>query len=257
MEVLEKKKEEVLIIGNKPCRNFPMGKIIDSFTNNTRCNFIIPGRNNDGYTFDKLAMCNHEYNNFVKSNHSLEKIFSIYTPRYDEGYIKEILPIFRDYISKYNEIYFAQWNVSKHNSFLESIKCPYSIIGLPRTGFTVMMDNILKRHSVFLVNFSLPHTEHKEFGFVEDRSMSIQASKREVEIERSTVRKFEESGGGWSSIIHHTKNEVEIIKWLHEKEIIDASLCLIADKPQLNYILGDMKVSNYINERVESCIMNP
>ena len=243
---------DILIIGNKPCRNFPMGKIVDSFKNNVRCNFIIPGRNNDGHTFDKLAMCNHEYNTFVKSNYELEKILSIYTPRYNEGYIRETLPVFRDYISKYNEIYFAQWNVSKHNSFLESVKCPYSIIGLPRTGFTVMMDNILKGHSVFLVNFSLPHTEHKEFGFVEDMIINDQASRLEVEIERSRVRKFEESGGGWDGTTHHTKHEVEIIKWLHERGIIDASLCLITDTPELSYNLGDMKFSNYMKQRIES-----
>ena len=229
-----------------------MGKIIDSFKNNTRCNLVVPGRNNDGHIFDKLAMCNHEYKYFASRDLDWKKILSIYTPRYDEEYIRETLPVFRDNMSKYNEIYFAPWDVSKHNSFLESVKCPYSIIGLPRTGFTVMMANILKGHSVFLVNFSLPHTEHKEFGFVEDRVMSVQASKREVEIERSTVRKFEESEGGWSSTIHHTKNEVEIIKWLHEKEIIDASLCLIADTPELSYNLGGMKLSNYMKQRIES-----
>jgi hypothetical protein len=229
-----------------------MGKIIDRFKNNIRCNFIIPGGNNDGHICDKLAMCNHEYENFVTNNYDIEKILSIYTPRYDEGYVRETFPVFRDHMSKYNEIYFAQWNVSKHNSFLKSVKCPYSIIGLPRTGFTVMMDNILKRNSVFLVNFSLPHTEHEEFGFVEDRSMSTQASSREVEIERSTVRKFEESGGHWSRYRHHTKNEVKIIKWLHERGIIDASLCLIADIPELSYDLGGMKFSNYMKQRIES-----
>ena len=243
--------KDVLIIGNKPCRNFPMGKIIDTFENNIRCNFVTPGYNNDGHLFDKLAMCNHEYHNYVKKDYDLEKILDIYTPKCDEKYIRETFSIFKENIPKYNEIYFAQWDVSKHNSFLRSVGCPHSIIGLPRTGFTVMMDCLIKKHSVFIVNFSLPHTEHEQFGFIEDRTISKQANILEVKKERDAVKKFEESGAGWSNVVHHTKNEVQIIKWLHDVEIIDASLCLIADTPNLNYDLGEMNLSNYMKQKIE------
>ena len=248
--------KEVIIIGNKPLNNFPMGKIIDSFENNVRCNFIIPGRNNDGHTFDKLAMCSHEYHYFKENDADLEEILNVYTPRYNEENIRETLPAFKENISKYSEIFHATDNTSESSSFLRSVKCPHSIMGLPRTGFRVIMDNIIKGYSVFLVNFSLPHTEHPEFGFVEDKNMNTEASKSEVEDERSRVRKFEE-GGVWHPSVHHTKNEVQIIKWLHEEEIIDASLCLIADTPELSYNLGGLKFSNYMKQRVELYTTDP
>lgn len=226
-----------------------MGKIIDSFENNIRCNFVIPGINNDGSVFDELTMCNHEYHNFIVNDYDLEKILSIYTPRYDENYIKEIFSTFKENKTKYKKIYFTQWDVTKHNHFLISVGCPYPIVGTPRTGFTIMMESIINGYSVFLVNFSLPHTEHKDFGFVEDRSMNKEASRQEVEVERNLIKEFEESGG-WNGL-HNTKNEVRIIKWLHEKGIIDASLCLIEDTPKLNYNLGDMKISDYMKKKIE------
>ena len=225
-----------------------MGKIVDSFKNNIRFNIIIPGQNNDGSIFDKLAMNNHEYMHFVKHHNNLKKIFSLYTPRYDEEYLRKTFPVFREKLSNYNEVYFAKSDASKQSAYLKSVKCPYSVVGLPRTGFTVMINTLLEGHSVFLVNFSLPHTEHKEYGFIEDRSMNVHYSKSDVD--RGI------SAGNGQQGCHYTLNEVKIIKWLHDREIIDASLCLISDTPKLSYNLGDMKFSSYMNQRVSSCIMS-
>jgi hypothetical protein len=243
-------KKEMLIIGNKPCRVFPMGKVIDTFKNNIRCNFVIPGYNNDGSVMDNLAMCNHEYTNLVSHDNDLKRILSIYGSRYDNDYIEYTYPLFRENISKYNKVYYAEWNVGKCNDFLESVKCPIPVIGQPRTGFTVMMESILKGYSVFLVNFSMPHTEHKLYGFTEHRCIKSESTKQEVKIERGyaqNVTTTEES----NPARHYTKNEVTIIEWLHKNEIIDASLCLVSDKSELSYNLGDLNISSYINEKLK------
>ncbi len=229
---------DILIIGNRPNRNFIcMNKIIDSFKNNVRIGFGEVGTNNDGSILDELELCSHEYHNFVKNDYDLERILSIYDGNYDKQRTTEIFPKFKQNLSIFNKVYHQPWDVGGNNSYLKSVGCPYSVIGLPRSGFSVMMDKILEGKRIFLVNFSLPQHYDEDVGFIGTHGpKDPEASKREVLL-----------GNG----CHDTANEVKIVRWLHDNEIIDASLCLINDDVELSYNLDGMKVSPYIKKKIE------
>lgn len=245
-------KNETLIIGNKPNRNFTrMNDIVDSFKNNIRIGFGVAGDNNDGSILDELELCNHEYDNFIKNDYDLEKILSIYGNRYDKQYLTENYLKFKQALPKFNKVYHQPWDVDGNNSYLKSVGCPYSVIGLPRSGFSIMMDKILEGKRVFLVNFSLPQHYDEDFGFTEDRLMEKKALKREQRAYKANVKSFENNEKDWTWWQHHTANEVKIVRWLHENEIIDASLCLISDSVELTYHLDGMKVSSSIKNKLE------
>ena len=228
-----------------------MDKIIDSFENNVRIGFDVAGRNNDGSILDELELCSHEYHNLVENDCDLEKMISAYAGEYDKQRITEIFPKFKQNLSKFNKVYHQPWDIDGNNSYLKSVGCPYSVIGVPRSGFSIMMDKILEGKSIFLVNFSLPQHYDEDLGFIDTNGpKDPEVSKREVLIEQAHAKSFENNKTNWQGC-HHTANEVKIVRWLHDNEIVDASLCLINDDAELSYNLDGMKVSSYIKKKIE------
>ena len=221
------------MIGNKPYQKLSLDKLIDSFCNNVRCNFSLPGLNN-GSLFDELALCNHIYDNLiVNSDRSIEKIMDAYGGVFDIEYTQKYFHKYKESLSKYNRVYHAQFDTPRQNSFLRSTGCPYYFEGsfIARTGLTVIIENLLKNNKVFVTNFSIKN----EIRY----SHYIQKSHAEKE--------FESNGGSY----HNAESEIKMLRWLHQNKIIDASLCFLEDKkdPLLN--LNGLSASDYIVDLIK------
>ena len=232
--------KEVLVIGNKPYQKLSLDKLVDSFCNNVRCNFSLPGLNN-GSLFDELALCNHQYKNLVLFDYDIKKIIDVYGDVYDVGYIEKYFHKYKENLSKYNRVYHAQFNVPKQNLFLHSIGCPHLFEAIPRTGLTVIIENLLKDNKVFVTNFSIKK-EIRHSHYVQ---------KSHVEKEFKSEENKRQGRPELVSFCHNTDNEIKILSWLHQSKTIDASLCFLEDKkdPLLN--LNGLSASDYIVDLIK------
>ena len=240
------KKQKVLVIGNKPYQKLSLDKLIDSFCNNVRCNFSLPNLNN-GSIFDELGLCNHQYENLVFSDYDVEKIINIYGDVYDVEHIKKYYHKYKENLSKYNQVYHAEFNVPKQNFFLRSIGCPYLFKAIPRTGLTVVIEKLSRDNKVFITNFSIKK-EIRHSHYVQ---------KSHIEKEFKSEENKRKGLPGLVPFCHDTDNEVTILRWLHQNEIIDASLCFLEDKesPLLN--LSGLVASDYIVDLIKKTYGNP
>ena len=234
------KKQKVLVIGNKPYQKLSLDKLIDSFCNNVRCNLSLPGLNN-GSIVDELAMCNYIYHYFVKEPASKEQIVKRYGDVYDIKYIEENFSRYKEILSKYNRVYYASEDASRHNSLLRSLGCPHLVETIPRTGLTVIIENLLKDHKVFVTNFSIKkeirYSHYITKNYVEKQFRSEKNKKKGLPEEIPTC--------------HNTDNEIKILRWLHQNEKIDASLCLLEDKKDPSLNLNGLEPSDYIFDLIQ------
>jgi len=234
------KKQKVLIIGNKPYESFPIAKIIDTFLNNVRCNFSLPNLNN-GSIVDELAMCNYIYHYFVKEPASKEQIIKMYGDAYDIKYIEENFSRYKEILSNYNRVYYASEDVSRQNSLLCSLGCPHLVETTPRTGLIVIIENLLKDYKVFVTNFSIKkeirYSHYITKNYVEKQFRSEKNKKKGLPEEIPTC--------------HNTDNEIKILRWLHQNEKIDASLCLLEDKKDPSLNLNGLEPSDYIFDLIQ------
>ena len=235
------KNEEVLVIGNKPYQKLALDKLIDSFCNNVRCNFSLPGLNN-GSLFDELALCNHMYDNLVVNDRGIEKIMDAYDGVFDIEYTKKYFHKYKENLSKYNRVYHAQFDTPRQNSFLRSMGCPYYFEGsfVARTGLTVIIENLLKDNKVFVTNFSIK----KEIRY----SHYIQKSHSEKEFKSE-----ENKRQGRPELVpccHKTDSEIKMLSWLHQSKTIDATLCMLNDETEPILECKGMKPSAIIIDRL-------
>lgn len=227
---------KILVIGNKPYYNLQLNPILDKFERNIRCNFVVPGRNN-GNIYSQLALCNHLYLNFVHDPASLERIIDIYGPEYDLNYIHETYAPFLDSINKYANVFHAEHNNgNRQNETLKSIGCPYRLNKIPRTGMTVVLDLVdlldqASYDSIYLSNFSIVHEVRHSY------CLKKEVAEKHYENENSTV--------------HSSMEEIKILQWLHHNKIVDASLCLLEDKPTPTFAQLDFEISDFIRLIVE------
>ena len=217
---------EVLVIGNKPYHKIPMSGLIDSFSYNVRCNMSLPNKNNGTKTFS-LGLCNHLYDNLIKSPISIREFKKIYHS-YKTTSIDEFFQKFDKKI--YENIYFAKHNKDKSNSLLRSYGSPYRFSKQPRTGFTIVFDNLMNGNDVYVFGFSIKNEERISY-YVESE---------------------------FESPVHEMKDEINILRWLHKNNKIDATLCMLVDTdiPTLDCEGGlrpNLKTLNKIVEMFGRC----
>ena len=227
---------KILVIGNKPYHNLQLSPILDKFEHNIRCNFAVPG-NNNGNLYDQLALCNHLFQNFVHNPASLEKIIDIYGSEYDLDYIHETYTPFLDSINKYKNVFHAEHhNGNRQNKTLEDIGCPYRLNKIPRTGMTVVLNIIDKLRqpgfdgTIYLSNFSITHEVRHSY------CLKKEVAEMHYKNEDSTV---------------HSMEEIEVLQWLHYNKIVDASLCLLEDRPTPTFTQLGFETSDFVRHIVE------
>jgi len=196
-----------IIIGNKPYKKLQVNKLLDSFAGNIRCNMGIPKENN-GSVKDELAVCSHIFDNFVKQKMVWEDIVKYAKGEYKEEYLRYFYDTFS--IKDYNSVWYADASDirDKYNSFLERNKCPYRFNKQPRTGLVCVLKKVLSGCYPFVFGFSITEETRKSY-YVKDFVFQKEDENRSC---------------------HNKESEISILRWLHEKKIIDATLCMLKDE---------------------------
>lgn len=213
----------LLVIGNKPYKKFEMGKVIDTFENNVRCNLGIPNHNNSGQVFGELALCNHLYDNLISKNITKKDAFY---GRYKHAFLQketeDVFEDFRKHRNKFTKIYYAKPAAGKYNNFLSKNGCPLRFRKQPRTGISVVMEKIISGKQVFVTNFTIENSE-KRASFYTKVS---------------------------DSAVHSAEEEIAILRWLHQAGKVDASLCLVEDREKLSFKDCGLKPTDFIKKRL-------
>jgi len=196
-----------IIIGNKPYKKMRVNKLLDSFAGNVRCNMGIPKENN-GLIKDELALCSHMFDNFVKQKMGWEDIVEYSKAEYKEEYLRYFYDNFS--IKDYKSVWYADASKvsGRYNDFLKSSGCPYRFNKQPRTGFVCVLEKILSGCCPFVFGFSITEETRKSY-YVKDFVFQKEDDNRSC---------------------HSKQDEVKILRWLHEKKLIDATLCMLKDE---------------------------
>jgi len=215
--------DEFLIIGSKPYKELQLNNLFDSFPRNIRCNFSLPN-NNNGSICDQLGLCNHLYLNLIRKNISKEKFKELYQ-EYREDYIDYFYENFDKYRKSYKNIFHAEFKTRKHNKFLRNINCPFKFTKIPRTGYTLIMDQLIAKNFIYVSKFSI---------------------KEETRVSHYVKESFYESK------YHEAQDEIKILRWLHKNEFVDATLCLLEDNVIPTLKLNGLIPSTNITKRLNS-----
>lgn len=195
----------IVIIGNKNYKNLDLNKILDFFKNNIRFNFGIP-YNNNGTIYDSIVLNNHVYEYSKKTlQEKIDKYCKLFS--ITESHITN----FHNNLNKFKSVerQINDWQIM--NNFLEKISCPYKYTNLPRVGYLKMMQLIINGIKPFIYGFSI-YSIFEEHLYVKNL---YYGDKDADPITRTG---------------HNELNEIQILKWLHDNNYIDATLCLLEDE---------------------------
>mgnify|MGYP003634877382 FL=1 len=212
-----------VIIGNKPYKKLKVNKLLDSFAGNIRCNMGIPKENN-GSIKDELAVCSHIFDNFLKQKSDWDTVVKIYGEEYKEEYLKYFYDNFST--EDYNSVWYADASnvCGRYNNFLEHNRCPDRFNKQPRTGFVCVLERVLSGGWPFVFGFSLTEETRKSY-YVNDFVFQREDDNRSC---------------------HSKHDEIEILRWLHEKKFIDATLCMLKDESSPILECGGLEPSSII-----------
>jgi hypothetical protein len=121
-------------------------------------------------------------------------------------------------LSKFKEVFHARFRTGVFNKALKQWGCPYHFSKIPRTGQTIIFENLLQKNKVFVAFFSLKYDTGS--------------------ASRNSIR-----GAGEC---HSSSDEIKIIMWLHEKGLIDATLCMLEDEEEPTLNCKDLLPSEFI-----------
>jgi hypothetical protein len=211
-------------MGNKPYSKVSLNELIDRFPNIFRCNMSLPNRNN-GTIYGKLGLCNHLYQNLIQKKISKEqfhKEYDTYKPEEIDFFFENFDP------PSYDEIFLVDADTQKvQNRRLGQIGCPFRFSRLPRTGYTIILNNIIDKpdEKVFVSNFSIRKEQRRTYYVLDGK---------------------EESG------FHVMDDEIKILRWLHENNRVDATLCFMEDiEGEIVLNCGGLRPSKFICEMIE------
>jgi hypothetical protein len=192
--------DNVLILGNKPYIKLKMSGLIDGFDNIFRCNFALPN-NNNGSKYGTLYMCNHLYDNVISKKVSIATFKSIYKTEYKDAEIDYFFDKFNK--DNYDSIIHAVHNKAYSNSVLADVGCPHRFSKIPRTGYTIVLNEVARKsRNIFVSNFSMTDEKRETYYIVDSYN---------------------------ESVCHNKDEELKIINWLHKNNVVDATMCLLED----------------------------
>lgn len=200
--------ELVLVLGNKPYRSLQIGKVLDCFKNNVRCNLGIPGFNNGSIT-DELMVCSHISMYFIEKQPMPPETRKEYQEEYNNKHFNFCLE--NMCAEDYNTVKYLEPRTQIYNRFLKSVNCPYWFSKMPRTGYAALFEKLLEGRSVAVSNFSI-NDETRESFYVKEE-----------------VYKREDPNENVPHKCHEKKDEINIIRWLHDNNYVDATLCMLKD----------------------------
>ena len=198
---------KTIICGSKKHQLHDLDKIVDSFDVVVRNNMLLHDNGYGKRLADIQVMNAHVYN-FYKQRISLSQWQEIYCSEY--GSKPDHVEKFYDFINEPKETKFAYYgnnNTELLAHILHQNNISVKINKQIRCGLSHVAECIHKGEKPFLVGFSITSEENTSHTFNLDKKVAF-------------------------SVHHETNNEIEIIKQLHEKGLVDASLCaLISTDP--------------------------
>lgn len=214
-------KTNTIVIGNKPFKKIILSDILDSFEDICRCNMSLPNKNN-GTKYGTLGLCIHLYDNLIKNKLPKQKFIDFYKTEYREEEIIKFIDNFDP--KKFNRVYYAMDRVNLYNNLLSNLGCPYKFTLQPRTGYTIMFENLLSGKNVFISNFSI--------------------------VDEDRVSYYLKESTGYESECHSKTDELNIVKWLHNNDKIDATLCMLTDSETPTLICDEFDPKKNTIERL-------
>lgn len=189
----------MIIIGNKPYNYINLNSIIDTFGDNIRLNLGLPNKNNG--TIKSYRYLNvHVYPNLL-----IHKNLLRYKTTMNDNKYQEILDNIQ--VNEYKNIKQNNNNTQKYNNYLKNIKCPYIFSKQPTIVCNAIFDTLLKLNTIQTDNLL----------YVSHTSLNDDDMKKHL---YSNIRY-----APW----HNKQDEYNIIKWLHNNNIIDATLSSLSD----------------------------
>lgn len=192
---------DYIIIGSRPYHKLKCNELIDLFDKNIRINISLPTNNNGTKYYDQMLNV-HVYQNFIRLKYSLDKLIQRYKNMVYENNIID----FKKHIdqNKFNKIYCQVNDKRQYNTFLKKINCPYMINTnniVYRAGLCAVLIKLIEnKYNIILSNFSL-----------------------DIKKQESYYRKVNVSS------CHNILTEINIVKWLHKNNYLDATFCALED----------------------------
>lgn len=185
-----------IIIGSRPYQHLNLNPIIDAFAYNFRCNIALPGHNN-GSRYDQLGACCHVIEHLL--DFSPERFRQEYSSEVAPAYLEEFIRRFPKERELFSKIFFVQPQDAIVNAYLA--KFGLHLSKQPRTGFSLALEQVMAGQPVWLIRFSIQQEPRRAFYSLRDEDSP------------------------W----HSGVEEIKILRALHERGLLDASLCLLKD----------------------------
>ena len=193
----------ICLVGNKLFTKLNIGKHIDKFNKIIRCNMSLPMGHN-GTKFGELSLCNHLYEDFITLKRSTEEFKERHQEYNDEDmnhFTKNFNP------DNFESVYISPILGTEYNKFLTELGCPHTFAKQPRTGFIELMRKVMSGEKIAVSHFTINNKEERNSWYVKL--------------------------GKGDSECHHATSEINILRWLHKNNLVDASLCLLKDEKEL------------------------
>jgi hypothetical protein len=194
----------MLIIGSKKYGGVNIDNVLDDYDSNIRFNFGLPNNNNG--TKYHTVIYNKEIKNYIISKKDIN----------NKRINNDNLYLFKIDKNKFNNIYFRPINMNNikniYNKYLDKIGIIDKFQGMPTIGTQGIYLSLLLNNQPHLFGFSLYDDE--------------------------TIKPYYSTDINQDNNIdlinyHHFLSQKKIIRKLHEKNIIDCSLSMILDNPNM------------------------
>ena len=211
-KILQNYNHDLMIIGSKKYENLNLNKILDKFIC-FRCNLAIPNNLNgnncngafiNGHLYRNMCEQNISeenflkyYKNFIKSDNDEKKFIEVYNK------FNKVKKNFDFIINNLN----AGGILKNANEYLKKNNCKLRFkkgLSIGYGGIILTLINNKNNNKIAIYGFSIT-SNRKTFYQNENKK----------------------PGG-----CHDFENEVEILKWLHENNFIDVTLCLLEDSDE-------------------------
>jgi hypothetical protein len=195
-----------IIIGSRYYKNIEVNNLLDKFNNNIRFNVCIPG-NNCGTKIDEHFLNNHLYNNVIINNN--KTTLRNYTVD-NKMYTKESLQNFISWSNRNKNKWTKIYNNNNYHTIYKNMNNYFKKQGLTqlkkpaRVGYIGIYNSLINysNKKIFVFGFSLSGYDNK----------------------------FDYLGELKTSICHDAISEQSILIQMHNKKLIDASLCCLKDE---------------------------
>ena len=61
---------------------------------------------------------------------------------------------------------------------------------------------------------------------------------------------------GTDSVCHSARDEVGILRWLHQKKKVDATMCLLEDVPDIRFMECGLSPTDFMREKIEGVFLS-